>query len=65
MNITVNNHSQSVSAQTITSLIEELSLETKGVAIALNNKVIPRAEWGATLIVEGDKIIVVSAVFGG
>ncbi len=65
MNIIVNNQPQSVSAQNITSLTEELSLETKGVAIALNNKVIPRSEWGVTPIVDGDKIIVVSAVFGG
>ncbi|MFI3301749.1 MAG: sulfur carrier protein ThiS [Rikenellaceae bacterium] len=65
MNITVNNQPQSVSAQTISSLIEELSLETNGVAIALNNKVIPRSEWSVTPIAEEDKIIVVSAVFGG
>ncbi|MFI3282099.1 MAG: sulfur carrier protein ThiS [Rikenellaceae bacterium] len=65
MNIILNNQSHEVNSSTIQDLILEMSLETKGVAIALNNKVIPKANWDATPINEGDKIVIVSAVFGG
>lgn len=49
----------------ITELIEELSIDSRGVAIGVNNRVVPRAQWGSLLLGEGDSIVVVSAVFGG
>ncbi len=65
MNITLNHKEQTIQSTTIDGLIEEFSIETKGVAIALNNRVIPRSNWGATKLNEGDKVVIVSAVFGG
>ncbi len=65
MNITLNNQIQDVTSQTLMQLIEELNIETKGVAVALNNRVVTRSLWGETLLSEGDKIVIVSAVFGG
>lgn len=65
MNIVVNNQDYSVESRTLTELIAELSIETKGVAIALNNRVIPRVEWGGVELSQNDKIVIVSAVFGG
>ncbi|MFR9602748.1 MAG: sulfur carrier protein ThiS [Rikenellaceae bacterium] len=65
MNIVVNNQTHTIKSQTLVGLIEELSIETLGVAIALNNKVVPRAEWSEVSLADGDKIVIVSAVFGG
>ncbi len=65
MNIIVNNIEHSVHSSTLQELIEELSIETKGVAIGINNRVITRSAWAQTPIEEGDKVVIVSAVFGG
>ncbi len=65
MNIIVNNQSHNIKSQSLTEMIEELSIETKGVAIALNNKVIPRAQWSETSLSDADNVVIVSAVFGG
>ncbi len=37
----------------------------KGIAVALNNRVIPRAKWNETILVENDKIVVITATQGG
>ncbi len=65
MNISLNNRVQSVNSQTLSQLIEELSIETKGIAIGVNNRVVPRTQWSETKLEEGDKVVIVSAVFGG
>lgn len=65
MNITLNNTSKSVVSRNLQELVMELSIETKGIAIALNNRVIPRDRWVESELCENDKIVVVSAVFGG
>lgn len=65
MNITVNNKKQVVESENLTQLIDELAIETKGIAIALNNKVVPRSDWDSTTLSHDDQIIIVSAVFGG
>ncbi len=65
MKIVVNNQNKSVTAQTIEELIAELQIESRGVAIAVNGAVVSRAQWGEYRLGEGDKVVVVSAVFGG
>lgn len=65
MNITVNNQKQVVESQTLTDLIKELEIDTKGIAIAINNKVVARDLWATTNLEQDDQIIIVSAVFGG
>lgn len=64
-NIILNNKEQSVEAKSLQQLIDELKIETKGVAIGVNSRVVARSAWGETPICEGDKIVIVSAVFGG
>ncbi len=65
MDITLNNKPHSVDSETLQQLIEELNIETKGVAIGVNSRVINRSVWGETTLRDGDKIVIVSAVFGG
>ncbi len=63
--IILNNQPHTVESLSLTELISELKIETKGVALAINNRVIPRANWNSTAIADGDSIVIVSAVFGG
>lgn len=50
---------------TITMLIENMSIETTGIAIAVNNKVIRRNEWQNFVLKDNDIVIVIKAVCGG
>lgn len=50
---------------TITMLIENMSIVTTGIAIAVNNKVIRRNEWQNYILKDNDKVIVIKAVCGG
>lgn len=39
--------------------------EQQGIAIAINAAVVPRSEWGATRIADGDRVELVGAKQGG
>ena len=67
MNIVVNNTAYSFAENaSLDTVIEELQVsETKGVALALNETIIPRSEWEKTVLSDGDKIIIIGAVAGG
>ncbi|MFR9651654.1 MAG: sulfur carrier protein ThiS [Rikenellaceae bacterium] len=52
-------------ATTLAELLDQQSIETKGIAVAINRRVVPRAEWSVRVICEGDEIVIVSAVYGG
>ncbi|QQR97739.1 MAG: sulfur carrier protein ThiS [Sphingobacteriales bacterium] len=46
--------------------IETLELkEMNGIALALNEEIIPRSEWQKTILFDEDKIIIIGAVAGG
>ncbi len=44
---------------------KRISKEDKGVAIALNDDVVPKSEWGSIKLEEGARIEIVRAVQGG
>ena len=54
-------------AATIADLAQRLGItpETKGVAVALNGAVVPRAAWPATVLKAGDAVEVIRALQGG
>jgi sulfur carrier protein len=39
--------------------------ESRGIAVAINDDVVPRSAWADTLPAEGDRVEVLSAVQGG
>ena len=43
----------------------EMSLPAAGVAMAKNNKMIPRDQWENTPVTENDNIIIIKAACGG
>jgi sulfur carrier protein len=48
----------------VATLVEQLGLPDKGIAVAIDWEVLPRSEWHTTLS-DGAKIEVVTAVQGG
>jgi sulfur carrier protein len=63
--ITVNGDSVEISeGASVATLVEQLGLPDKGIAVAIDWEVLPRSEWHTTLS-DGAKIEVVTAVQGG
>jgi sulfur carrier protein len=67
MNVFVNNEIREVKNQlSISEFLTENQLNaSKGVAIAINNEVIPKARWATTRLKENDRISVIRATQGG
>ncbi|PCI96399.1 MAG: thiamine biosynthesis protein ThiS [Flavobacteriales bacterium] len=66
MNITVNNNNQSVKdASSIEAMVVQLEVESKGIAIAVNQTVISKSEWNKTELKENDNITIIKATQGG
>lgn len=52
-------------AATIQQLAVQLNLPAQGVALAINQQVVPRAQWESTPVTDGAQITLIKAVFGG
>ncbi len=65
--IYINNEAFSLDkAQPLSDVFRILNIEpAKGIAAALNNKVIPRSEWDKSIVNKNDKIILIKATQGG
>ena len=47
------------------SLIEELQLGGRRVAVELNGSIVPRSAWADTRLADGDRLEIVHAIGGG
>ncbi|MFF7975536.1 sulfur carrier protein ThiS [Streptomyces sp. NPDC007905] len=66
MNISVNGQRRQVAPGTaLDALVETLTAAPSGVAAAVNETVVPRAQWATTALAEGDRVEVLTAVQGG
>ncbi len=67
MKIVVNEQSHELPVgTTVSALLTVLGLaERKGIALALNEAVLPRAQWSARVLTEGEKVLVIQATQGG
>ena len=66
MKLSVNNKETEIAPGTfIDKLADSLQLPDKGVAIAVNNKMIPRTEWNQYELRESDQVIIIKAACGG
>ena len=53
-------------AQSLTDLFQAVQMNvTNGIAVAVNNKVIPKTDWNVYLVNQNDKIILIKATQGG
>lgn len=67
MEVIVNNTAKEIENNSrLTDLLSSLKLtEQKGIAVALNNKVVPKTNWNATTLSSRDKITIIKATQGG
>lgn len=66
MEIQVNGRSMPFGQRTLLELLKELQLsERQGVAVAVNDQVIPRTNWNLQELSASDRITVISATAGG
>jgi sulfur carrier protein len=65
--IQVNGRSEALSAERLAVLLAEkgIDADARGVAVALNGAVVPRAAWAETHLRAGDAIEIVRAKQGG
>ena len=52
-------------ASNLSLFSQEQNLQTTGIAIAVNNRMVPRCEWDSYTLHEGDSILIIKAVCGG
>ena len=65
MKVLINNKEVETAAVTLLQLTEELSLPAQGIAVAVNNRMIPRTEWTDYVLSAGISIVIIKAVCGG
>ncbi|MFF2776316.1 sulfur carrier protein ThiS [Streptomyces sp. NPDC058052] len=66
MNVSVNGEPRALAAPvSLASLVAGLTTAPSGVAAAVNETVVPRGEWATTLLADGDRVEVLTAVQGG
>ncbi|MDX3093654.1 sulfur carrier protein ThiS [Streptomyces sp. ME01-24h] len=66
LSVSVNGEPRKVAeGVTLDRLVATLTAAPSGVAAALNETVVPRAQWPATPLRDGDRVEVLTAVQGG
>lgn len=65
VHIKINQEEKVTEAETIQQLAQELALPERGVALAVNNRIITRSAWEETPLQEGDDVTIIKAAFGG
>lgn len=67
MTIFINDEKKVIdSGVSLSELLIQIELaEKKGLAIALNESVVPKSKWETTLLSENDKVLIISATRGG
>jgi sulfur carrier protein len=65
--IFVNGEPRERAGATIAELLADLGVEARarGVAVAVDGEVVPRAEWGDRRVTEGERVEALSAMQGG
>lgn len=65
MKLTVNNKAVETQAANLQQLADELALPAQGVAMAVNNRMVPRTEWASCPLTEGAQVVIIKAACGG
>jgi sulfur carrier protein len=50
---------------TVGAIVDDLGLGRRGVAVAINEAVVPRSSWDATRLAPEDRVEILNAVQGG
>lgn len=66
MTITINGTTVEVAEDaTLEMVVAERQLPDRGVAVAVDNRMVQRAEWAATALHQDAKVIIIKAACGG
>ena len=65
MKIRVNNKEVETQTCNLQRLSQELNFPQTGIALAVNNRIIPRAQWEQYTLNPNDDLIIIKAVCGG
>lgn len=67
MELSINGERRESAASTISELVEhELeNVQPRGVAVAINGEMVPRARWSEVALKAGDRVEIVRALPGG
>jgi sulfur carrier protein len=65
--IKVNGMTEPLAALSVAALLAARGIEAgaRGVAVALNGAVVPRARWAETALAAGDEVEIIKAMSGG
>jgi sulfur carrier protein len=65
--IQVNGADRALDTDTVEALVATLGIaaDARGVAVAVNGAVVPRARWAAAILAAGDRVEVIRAMQGG
>lgn len=56
---------QCAETTTVTGLLEQLAQHKPGIALALNQQILPRDQWAAHHLQDGDTILLFQVIAGG
>ncbi len=66
MKVTINNQEIELNeGATVATIAADRNLPEKGVAVAVNNNMVPRGEWNGYEVKENDNIVILKAFCGG
>ncbi|HZX37251.1 MAG TPA: sulfur carrier protein ThiS [Streptomyces sp.] len=66
LNVSVNGEARELATgTTLDTLVADLTAAPSGVAAAVNEAVVPRSQWSGTVLDDGDRVEVLTAVQGG
>ena len=65
ISIVLNGEAHSVVARTLAGLVDELGLQQRMIAIERNLEVVPKSQYGSTLLEDNDRIELVHMIGGG
>ena len=65
MKVNINGEMREIGGQSVLQLLESLSIDPRKVAVERNLEILPKGEYAATQLVDGDSIEIVHFVGGG
>jgi len=63
--LTLNGETREIAASTVARLVGELGLDPRKVAVERNLEIVPKSQFEATALSEGDRIEIVHFIGGG
>ncbi len=66
MNVEINGEALTIAENApLSEALEKAGIDTKGIAIAVNQKVVRKESYPTHILNEGDKVLVIKVFYGG